>query len=169
MHCRLFTSTLNPLDTSGLLLTREPPPHVGQPKIQPSPKPAENHCCQASIMCSYSCYSQAIHRLQSWKADQEITWSSPPSLRQGRCCSLHSTNKVKWWRWRGRSNWDLLRFAPSYLFMGVGLGCLAFWSFPSMLLRPSSSVDKICSHRNLGWQDFSNPSYLRKEKMLRMT
>lgn len=112
---------------------------------------------------------QAIHRLQSWKTDQEITWPSPPSIRQGRCCTLRSTNEVRWWRWRRRSNWNLLRFAPPYLLMGVGLGCLAFWSFPSMLLSPSSSVDKIFSHRNIGWQDFSNPFYLRKEKMLRVT
>lgn len=45
---------------------------------------------------------------------------------------------------------------------------LVFWSFPYMLLSSSSLVDKICSHRNLGWQDFSNLSHLSKKKMLRM-
>lgn len=45
---------------------------------------------------------------------------------------------------------------------------LVFWSFPYMLLSLSSLVDKICSHRNLSWQNFSN-LYLRKEKMLRRT
>lgn len=59
--------------------------------------------------------------------------------------------------------------ASPHLFMRVRFGVLAFWSFHYMLFSPNSLADRICLHRNLGWQDFSNAPYLRKEGGLRMT